>query len=536
MPSSSEHLNRHQQEQAMSDESIRGRFDGIDIFLLNDVYLQPPSTAEGVSFDQLPPWDRPLECTFTGQPTQWTPAEIVSKAVWASSGRDPEMVLDGYCPGPNGRWSVRVHQQSAVKEKPVPKTNMSSWWNFEAPLPQLQPSRSHDSASDDGDGGSSPILTLRRMIFGDSTPDAIDRVETLVTAESSHSDSNDPMQELAARCSIPIDLDDDTFIITTREHIHSLHDVASASITQGNFQDAHRIMESLLQGLGALADLDLRFMKGAALHNLGLLELWMGQFSNAAITFCKALDERNRTFPSKHPDIAVTLSCKAAACFAVGRYGEAIAGIKEAIEIIPPDHRTRAKLLNNLGVIYSFHNDYAGALRELTSGLEIQRQWLDVPVRRETTVYDAAVLLSNMGRIYLHTDDNELALYVYEEALLLETTIFRKDHDFVLATLTSLAIAKAAREDFGNALQILQGCLRSQNNRFGVLSTECMETVGLSSYIYARMGDFESALKCLETVRKWQKVNLPENHTALLKSDYCQKALAAKLGKNDLPL
>ena len=59
-----------------------------------------------------------------------------------------------------------------------------------------------------------------------------------------------------------------------------------------------------------------------------------------------------------------------------------------------------------------------------------------------------------------------------------------------------------------------------------------METVGLSGYIYARKGDFDDALKCVLTVRKWQKANLPENHTALLKAKICQKALEAKTGRN----
>lgn len=517
--SASDHLSRlHQQ---MNDDSIRGRFDGIDTWHLGDVPLPPPPAAAGATTtDELPPWDRPWECTFTGKSIQWTPTEIVTNSIWASSGRDPpEIILDSFCPGPNGRWSVRILKQtddSLVNLKPP----------AHSPPPPLQRARSPNSESE----SSSPIVALRRMFWGDPDPSGND--SPFNADGTSHSDNDDPMHDLATRCSIPIDIDDDTFIITTREHIHSLHDAASVSLVRGNFQDVLRILNALLKGLGSATDPDLRFTKGATLHNMGLLELWMGQPYNAVATLSKALDERLKQCPPKHPDIAVTLSRKAAACFAVGKYEEAIAALQKALEISPTDNRSRAKLLTSLGVVYHCQKDYGGALREFTRALEIQRQWLDVPVRRETTVYDAAVTLNNMGNVYLATSDYELAVTLIEEALMLATTIFRMDHDFVLSNLRSLAITKAQTGQYGNALLILQGCLRSQSSRFGVLSAESMETVGLSGYIHARNGDFDEALKCLLTVRKWQRVNLPENHTALLKSNICQKALEARTGKN----
>ena len=528
------------QQQAMDDDRIRGRFDGIDILFLGGAYLTVPSAAasDGASDDMLPPWDRAMECKFTGEPPQQTPAEIVLHAVWASSGRDPpEIILDGIGTGPDGRWSVRVVKptsEKVVEERTPEKSPISStavWWNFDStPPPQLQPTASHDDSLSDDDGRS-PVLLLRQLLWGtthDTTPAEVTRTEA---AGSTHSEHSDPMLDVATRCSIPIDIDDDTFIISTREHIQALHDLASASIAERNFEHALRMFKSLLKGLDSVTDPDLRFVKGTTLHNMGLLQLWMGQPSNAAATFSQALDERIKQLPSKHPDLAVTLSRKAAACFGVGRFGEAIAGLKEALAIIPADHLIRAKLLNNLGVIYYFQNDFGGALREFTSGLEIQRDWVEGPVRRENTVYDTAVTLSNMGKVYVETSDNEIASYLYEEALLLETAIFRKDHDLVLTTLTSLAVAEAQKEHFGKALQILQGCLRSQNNRFGVLSAESMNTLGLCSCFHARQGDYENALKCLLTVRKWQKGNLAENHTALMKSKQMQKAIEAKLGK-----
>ena len=84
----------------------------------------------------------------------------------------------------------------------------------------------------------------------------------------------------------------------------------------------------------------------------------------------------------------------------------------------PAENATRAKILNNLGVAHYQQSDFAAALGAFTAALEIQRQWLDGPVRREPIVYDASVSLSNMGKVYIGMKDYDLAFYVLEEACL----------------------------------------------------------------------------------------------------------------------
>ena len=49
-------------------------------------------------------------------------------------------------------------------------------------------------------------------------------------------------------------------------------------------------------------------------------------------------------------------------------------------------------------------------------------------VRREGIVFDTSVTLSNMAKTYLQLNDSEMTFYMYEEALLLQTSRFKKDH------------------------------------------------------------------------------------------------------------
>ena len=118
------------------------------------------------------------------------------------------------------------------------------------------------------------------------------------------------------------------------------------------------------------------------------------------------------------------LSCKvslvrqATAYLALESYTLAIDAFETALGMSTTEDATRAKILNNIGVAHFQNGDHTEALRVFTSALEIQRQWLDGPIRRESIVYDASTTLGNMGKVYLHKGDYDLAYFVFEEACL----------------------------------------------------------------------------------------------------------------------
>lgn len=103
---------------------------------------------------------------------------------------------------------------------------------------------------------------------------------------------------------------------------------------------------------------------------------------------------------------------------ALESYDDAVNSLEYALGMTPAENATRAKILNNLGAVHYQRGDLTLALESFTSALEIQRQWLEGPVRREPIVYDASVSLTNMGKVYNDKNDYELAFYVLEEACL----------------------------------------------------------------------------------------------------------------------
>jgi tetratricopeptide (TPR) repeat protein len=505
------------------DDNIRRRFYGVDVQFLGDGRFTTTGATSAA------PWDSPFLYTFTGQSPHWSPQHIVNEMLLSSSGREsPEILLDGVTPGPDGRWSVQVtvpRQTLLVKERDSTKTDINSQ---SSSRPDQSPKFSHSSTNCNSHDTDDPEISssqLQSMIWGSEVP------PLLHLTDCGNQSGEDDIHALAARLSIPIDTDDESFLISRREHIQALHEIISINLSKGRFEDSSQIFNLLFRGTSSIKDPDLRFFKGAALHNLGVIQLWqVSQRRNAATTFHKAIRERQKLLPPKHPDIIASLVQKATANFAAGDLKAAISDLECSLNMTSPEHFLRAKVLNNLGVAYYFHRGGKPALKEFIMSLEIQRRWLESTIWREAPVYDAAITLCNMGKVYLELSEFDLSFRAYEEALLMLTSIFSKDHDMVLACLSSLAVAKSQNGDVSHALQILHGCLRSQTFRFGEMSPASIETIGLIGFLHAKIGEYNAAIKYLTIVRKWQKINLSAQHPSLLKTKESIKTLESRLG------
>ena len=496
-------------EDMMTNDSIRGRLDGIDVISLGSALTvsAPRQQQQPHDDDDFP------NLSFVGDSFEQSPADLVRNMLWKYGERNPpEMILEGYVPGGNDRWTVRIEprgQQRQQQQRPNKQQNGDHHHHVE-------------------DGGSPPVSSqeLWNSLWG-SDPTPSNTADDLEKYES----SEDPVMLLAAECSVPIDLDEDTFIISTPQHFRAIHEIIVLPLSVGNFDLAIGILTKLWQGLKLLENDDFDFLKGTTLHNIGLIHLWKGEYETALKWFQQAVDERAKTLPKNHSDTVVSLVRKATTLFALERFDEAVAAFEVAIPMMPRDHIVQAKVQNNLGAAYYQQMDFTAALKQFTLSLDTQRAWLETTVRRETLVFDTSVTLSNIGKVYMERSDSDLACDAYEEALLLQTTMFRKDSATVLDTLMSLAIAKARAGQVENALQILKGCLRAKREKFGKESAPAVELIGLMGFLYAKMESFEEAERNLSVVEDWQEKNLARNHPSCQQTEEIVEAIEAGLGR-----
>jgi len=578
------------------DRSIRGQMDGLDVLWLGParfmslgpepVEHEPPpqyelkpssSSLSSSSAKQqqrrrqksLLPWDD-TPYTFTGRPITITPAEMVSTMLRRNSSDTandalPIVVLEGFIPGCDDRWRVCIedeiqryrHHPSLSRKQSHGKDdsrnraasgsshssgNTSSICGNRIgsdggiDLPSLAPAFTQDDAETSEEDGSSPVIPTHKMwpkLWGSEQQKPFHSLVSLDWMEE-----DDPLLHLAAEHSIPIDLDESTFCVSEREHLETVRSFVSVSLAAGRFPTAGFILGKLLKGVEQYHHNEeevnpcLKYVKGATLHNIGVLLMWQGEFEKAVEYFHLAIQERTLTLPKDHPDIAVSMVRKGMSQFALGRFDDALFAMELAIGIYRNDEIARSKILTNMGVIRFQQRNFKVCSELFESSLKIQRRWLEGKLRRDGIVFDASTTLSNMGKLHIEEVEYNEAYYVYEEALLLQTSIFRKDHELVLSSLQSLAIARA-HDSMKKAIQILQGCLRSQNTRFGKDSPESIETIAMMGFLYEALECNTDALKRLTTVRKWQKANnLPNDNPAVEKTRRAMARIEERLGKN----
>jgi tetratricopeptide (TPR) repeat protein len=121
----------------------------------------------------------------------------------------------------------------------------------------------------------------------------------------------------------------------------------------------------------------------------------------------------------------------------------------------------------------------------------------------------------NMGKVYLRKGDYDLSYFVFEEACLMQTSTFRKDHDIVLMSLDNMARVHTKNGNHAESLRIFTSVSRSQESRFGVESEAYIETIGMKGITHFKLLEFEEALECLNKVSTWQNRKMSPSHPAI---------------------
>ena len=253
------------------DLAIRGRLDGMDVLFLGPVQrVSLPSAAETMEKSPVkngakkaadrgknPQVDiDPSTLSFTGVPTSYTAAEMVSDMVSTSAGRDQlEIIFEGYIPGGGDRWCVKLEDPNTTRRpQQQQQLTASTTISVKAGEPEKEwigtirtnntATTASAAASVDADDEStaatadvtaddgSPTLPMQRLwdrMWGEDLPPPIP--SHMQTGGGSFDEGNmEDVLQLAAACSVPIDIDDDCFIIDSPEHLRSVHDLVMVPI------------------------------------------------------------------------------------------------------------------------------------------------------------------------------------------------------------------------------------------------------------------------------------------------------------------
>lgn len=502
------------------DELKRGRWDGMDVLSLGSAFdrIWPCEQKPSSSSDEVP-WNEWTESCIGAAQTR-SPAQAVQDMLHTAAGQSPpDIILEGFCE--SERWSMRIEQPPSHH---LPMMQGEHLLN-DGGLPDMPSQKLWTTLWGSQPAPASTLPTLEEVLGSsqDDQDDDYNNDNNYNSRSSSHCD-DDPLLDLAAESSVPIDVDEDTFIVSTPDHLDSIHAIASVPIAAGKFAAANRILSKLLLGLdSAVSETYIKDnLRGATCHNMGLLYLWQGAFDEAVESFAQAATARRKCPLASSRDVAVTLVRQGQALFGTGKFAEALECFQEALPSTTADQVVRAKILANVGAAQYYLKNLPKALEAFTQALTIQRKWLDEPVRRESLVYDASVTLSNMGKLYLERGDDAMASFVYEEALLLLKTVFRKEHVLIATSLQNLAFSKARQNQGLKAIKLLERCRRIQVSLYGTSSSAAvMETCGWMAHLCAREHKTAQAQTLYQAVYAWQKAFLPSKHPARTRIRAC---------------
>jgi hypothetical protein len=405
------------QRRIQLDDAIRGRMDGMDVLSLGPARLplsrkKAPTSAFEKFVDTMNP--------------SLTPSAMVMRMIVTSAGRESsEMVLESFMPG--DRWMVRREEEPVDEMLASPATRRFS------PVPTLS-STDEDECGSSVTCGDEDLTRLMGSMWGTENKAPPTHSQPPQTDQQSQ---DDDIMQLASACNVPIDIDEDTFIIETPHHLHSIHEIAAIPLRRGDYENALKVFEKILKGLQSRHEHKPHHLIGSTLHNIGVVQMWQGKFAEALYSFLNAVAMRREALPTNHPDIAVSLVRQGFAQLALDQLGCASDSFKQALDLCPLENASRAKILNNLGVVQYLKQDLISAVKGFTSALEIQRKQLTGRIRRETIIFDATNTLSNMGKLYLEKPDFDTSFFVYDEAILVSVDVLSLVLHYCASTFSS---------------------------------------------------------------------------------------------------
>jgi len=475
-----------QQIVAALDEAIRGRLDGLDVLSLGPARFHSiPQESESRKFQEMSNWIDAINLQTDHSPV----LDICRAMVDLSGGLDPpEIILEGYLP--TERWAVKLLEQNTPENESTSLPSLSSTDVDEDEEDDHHHDHNHNHDNDKTDAN--------HLSWGiNNTPPPTHALAQKLA------ETEDDIFQMAAACSVPIDIDEEAFIIDTEDHLQAIHDIAVGTLQRRRYDLALHIFDKILIGVQTKQNSRQAYLIGSAHHNIGIVKIMMNNFEGALQSFQIAAQIRSSTLGTDHPDVGVSLFRVAICHFAMGNTDKAVSSTKEALESFETYTTARAKLLNNLGVLYFHQLNFIEAIKVFTTALEIQRESLQaVAVHRESTIYDVSTILCNMGKLFLRQGNFEPAFAVFEESLLLLQTT-QSFHAQMLTSRGNLGFAKAKKGETKRAIQIYSGILRTQELCFGPESKEAMETMGILGYLYKQNQDWQDAMIFLSRVYEW---------------------------------
>lgn len=227
-------------------------------------------------------------------------------------------------------------------------------------------------------------------------------------------------------------------------HLKSIHASAVNFFKRGRYGEALHLLQIIVE-VQRNKNGPVHEDVGAALHNVGIAELRLGENYKALQAFEEAVRVRKGSLGRDHPQVAVSLVKVGITLMLLKRLEDSLWIFREALTVrkhcLGPLHPSTARIYNNIGCVHVEFNENKEAKRAFEAALDIQRNALVSDPNSGPILFGAATTLQNLAYLYRKNQMYEKEAVVLRESLGIQEKVLGTDHPAVMGTLESLAHA-----------------------------------------------------------------------------------------------
>mmetsp|Transcript_45045 Transcript_45045/g.109505 ORF Transcript_45045/g.109505 Transcript_45045/m.109505 type:complete len:1183 (+) Transcript_45045:24-3572(+) len=343
------------------------------------------------------------------------------------------------------------------------------------------------------------------------------------------------------RSSLPVDVDYSRVVGGFRT-IASTQDAALLHLQHDEINEAIELVEDIIfayysyfekslssreqnsdkAGVGII---DFKPYIGAALHNLGVLNLLRGEYHEALSYFSRSVENRKSQHGEGRPDHVSSLVKLAVCRYALNEFAAAHQAFEEALfharrtsESLE-DRIQVAEILNNLGCLAYMCGNPAAANAFYRDAMDVQFRALSdslytgSPILGQSISLNISITRANIGFIKLVTKDLSVSITALENALMEQQILLRGAHDTIIATMDHLAVSRLLNGDQEQASLMFHRILSLQQREYGEQDRRCLVTKDKIKMVNSSGIQYAVAIKELSNTFVMPAESVPENQS-----------------------
>mmetsp|Transcript_53900 Transcript_53900/g.161274 ORF Transcript_53900/g.161274 Transcript_53900/m.161274 type:complete len:834 (-) Transcript_53900:220-2721(-) len=335
--------------------------------------------------------------------------------------------------------------------------------------------------------------------------------------------------------------------------LRSKHKKACNDLRDGDLDEALREFEEVLSILVSSYGHSHRRV-GAALHNIGIVQVRAGRYDEALDAIEEAVRIRRGALGPNHPKVADSLVELGIALLSMEEYEDSLDIFHEALEMREMEAEiaaeesdddddssneedsearkkrraeeeekaqlTVSKVLNNIGCVHFESGDSDEALETYEEALEIQRDIVeergadkddDITVTRHPAALNLASTLCNIGYVRMELGHWKEAMKLFEEASGIQEVALERGNKLCVNTMDNLGYSKLMYKNYIGAIKtftiilgILDSCDQSD-------TLEAAETRWKMVHAHLNLCEYSKALEHLRVIEDIQEQELGDD-------------------------